>query len=32
MTLDPQSGRPLYMQLADVIAAKIATGEYALTG
>ncbi|MFJ5141246.1 GntR family transcriptional regulator [Streptomyces sp. NPDC088707] len=29
MTLDPQSGRPLYMQLADVIAAKIATGEYA---
>ncbi|WP_329279889.1 GntR family transcriptional regulator [Streptomyces sp. NBC_00691] len=29
MTLDPQSGRPLYMQLADVIASKIATGEYA---
>ncbi|GHG39732.1 GntR family transcriptional regulator [Streptomyces zaomyceticus] len=29
MTLDPKSGRPLYMQLADVIAAKIATGEYA---
>ncbi|MEU7699337.1 winged helix-turn-helix domain-containing protein [Streptomyces sp. NPDC039028] len=29
MSLDPQSGRPLYMQLADVIAAKIATGEYA---
>jgi DNA-binding GntR family transcriptional regulator len=29
MSLDPESGRPLYMQLADVIAAKIATGEYA---
>ncbi|MGW1513277.1 GntR family transcriptional regulator [Streptomyces sp. NPDC002394] len=29
MSLDPKSGRPLYMQLADVIAAKIATGEYA---
>ncbi|WP_055599586.1 GntR family transcriptional regulator [Streptomyces aureus] len=29
MSLDPQSGRPLYMQLADVIAAKIDSGEYA---
>ncbi|MEV8590210.1 winged helix-turn-helix domain-containing protein [Streptomyces sp. NPDC051180] len=29
MSLDPQSGRPLYMQLADVIAAKIASGEFA---
>ncbi|BAU84121.1 hypothetical protein SLA_3207 [Streptomyces laurentii] len=29
MSLDPQSGRPLYMQLADVIAAKIETGEFA---
>lgn len=29
MSLDPQSGRPLYKQLADVIAAKIASGEYA---
>ncbi|WP_405854547.1 winged helix-turn-helix domain-containing protein [Streptomyces sp. NBC_00090] len=29
MSLDPQSARPLYMQLADVIAAKIATGEFA---
>ncbi|MFF8840412.1 GntR family transcriptional regulator [Streptomyces sp. NPDC015130] len=29
MSLDPKSGRPLYVQLADVIAARIATGEYA---
>ncbi|MGA5197833.1 GntR family transcriptional regulator [Streptomyces exfoliatus] len=29
MSLDPQSARPLYMQLAEVIAAKIETGEYA---
>ncbi|CAL9505496.1 MULTISPECIES: GntR family transcriptional regulator [Streptomyces] len=29
MSLDPESGRPLYMQLADVIEAKIASGEYA---
>ncbi|MHA4776877.1 GntR family transcriptional regulator [Streptomyces sp. MSC1_001] len=29
MSLDPKSGRPLYMQLADLIAAKIETGEYA---
>lgn len=29
MSLDPESGRPLYVQLADVIAAKIETGEYA---
>ncbi|MFD8977190.1 MULTISPECIES: GntR family transcriptional regulator [unclassified Streptomyces] len=29
MSLDPKSGRPLYLQLADVIAARIATGEYA---
>ncbi|MEV4945107.1 winged helix-turn-helix domain-containing protein [Streptomyces sp. NPDC053755] len=29
MSLDPESGRPLYVQLADVIAAKIASGEYA---
>ena len=28
MSLDPESGRPLYMQLADIIAAKIASGEY----
>jgi DNA-binding GntR family transcriptional regulator len=28
-TLDPMSARPLYMQLADVIAAKIASGELA---
>ncbi|MFJ8662427.1 GntR family transcriptional regulator [Streptomyces sp. NPDC093795] len=29
MSLDPHSARPLYMQLAEVIAAKIETGEYA---
>lgn len=29
MSLDPQSARPLYVQLADVIATKIATGEFA---
>ncbi|MER5713083.1 winged helix-turn-helix domain-containing protein [Streptomyces sp. NPDC002122] len=29
MSLDPHSASPLYMQLADVIAAKIATGEFA---
>ncbi|MFF5372079.1 GntR family transcriptional regulator [Streptomyces sp. NPDC013187] len=28
-TLDPMSARPLYMQLADVIAGKIASGELA---
>ncbi len=28
-TLDPMSARPLYVQLADVIAAKIASGELA---
>ncbi|GAA2318622.1 hypothetical protein GCM10010234_76120 [Streptomyces hawaiiensis] len=28
-TLDPISARPLYMQLADVIAGKIASGELA---
>ncbi|MFI1505274.1 GntR family transcriptional regulator [Streptomyces sp. NPDC020597] len=28
-TLDPMSARPLYVQLADVIAKKIATGELA---
>lgn len=28
-TLDPMSARPLYMQLADVIAGKIAAGELA---
>jgi GntR family transcriptional regulator len=26
-TLDPMSARPLYVQLADVIAGKIASGE-----
>ncbi|MFF7182885.1 GntR family transcriptional regulator [Streptomyces sp. NPDC008121] len=29
MSLDPQSARPLYTQLADVIAAKITSGEFA---
>ncbi|MFJ9829188.1 GntR family transcriptional regulator [Streptomyces sp. NPDC101160] len=29
MSLDPESGRPLYMQLAEIIAAKIETGEFA---
>lgn len=28
-TLDPMSARPLYVQLADVIAGKIASGELA---
>ncbi|MGI5426772.1 GntR family transcriptional regulator [Streptomyces sp. CA-179760] len=28
-SLDPMSARPLYMQLADVIAGKIASGELA---
>ncbi|MBY8341283.1 GntR family transcriptional regulator [Streptomyces spinosirectus] len=28
-TLDPMSARPLYVQLADVIAQKIASGELA---
>ncbi|MFI6809316.1 GntR family transcriptional regulator [Streptomyces luteogriseus] len=28
-TLDPMSARPLYVQLADVIARKIASGELA---
>ncbi|MEH0545281.1 GntR family transcriptional regulator [Streptomyces sp. B21-105] len=28
-TLDPMSARPLYVQLADVIAKKIAAGELA---
>ncbi|MDH6630445.1 GntR family transcriptional regulator [Streptomyces sp. LBL] len=28
-TLDPMSARPLYVQLADVIAEKIASGELA---
>ena len=28
-TLDPMSARPLYVQLADVIADKIASGELA---
>jgi DNA-binding GntR family transcriptional regulator len=28
-TLDPMSARPLYLQLADVIAGKIASGELA---
>ena len=28
-TLDPMSARPLYAQLADVIAGKIASGEFA---
>lgn len=29
MPLDPKSGRPLYMQLADLIESKIRSGEYA---
>lgn len=29
MSLDPESGRPLYAQLADVLEARIASGEYA---
>ncbi|WP_327318240.1 GntR family transcriptional regulator [Streptomyces sp. NBC_01235] len=29
MSLDPESGRPLYMQLADVIEFRIRSGEYA---
>ncbi|MGW1746312.1 GntR family transcriptional regulator [Streptomyces sp. NPDC002092] len=29
MSLDPESGRPLYMQLADVIESRIRSGEYA---
>jgi len=28
-TLDPMSARPLYVQLADVVAGKIASGELA---
>ncbi|MFK4099666.1 GntR family transcriptional regulator [Streptomyces sp. NPDC019531] len=28
-TLDPMSARPLYVQLADAVARKIATGELA---
>ncbi|MFD5252854.1 GntR family transcriptional regulator [Streptomyces bobili] len=28
-TLDPMSARPLYVQLADVVAAKIESGELA---
>ena len=29
MSLDPESGRPLYAQLADVLEARITSGEYA---
>ena len=29
MSLDPESGRPLYAQLADVLEKRITRGEYA---